>query len=208
MIPANNQGPAPMYPQNNNNGGSNFSYRINTALPVSLSLFSVDVIKFKKTKLNWQTSSEINNNYFEVQYSEDGKTFQSIGKVEGSGNSSRMTQYEFMHENPDEGTSYYRLKQVDFDGIMSYTPVKSISFDVPHTNKTLRIFPNPVTQQLSIQGKNTEETQIQIFNAQGSRMDDLLFHKERASLSVDVSNLPAGLYLLYTDDESLRFIKY
>jgi hypothetical protein len=65
-----------------------------------------------------------------------------------------------------------------------------------------------VTNLLSIQGKYSEETQIQIFNAEGRSMDGLLFHKEYESINVDVSHLPAGLYLLYIHGESSRFIKY
>ena len=64
-----------------------------------------------------------------------------------------------------------------------------------------------MTYQLSILSEYTEDSQIQIFNAHGRKMDGLIFHKERANLSVDVSNLPAGLYLLHINGESLRFIE-
>lgn len=72
----------------------------------------------------------------------------------------------------------------------------------------IKVYPNPVIHQLSIQGKYTDETEIQIFNAQGRKMDGLSFHKESESMSVDVSHLPTGLYLLHVDGESSRFIKY
>ncbi|MBK8627901.1 MAG: hypothetical protein IPN86_20775 [Saprospiraceae bacterium] len=111
-------------------------------------------------------------------------------KSRWTSNSTISQYYQFLDENPQSGTSYYRIKQVDFDGQISYTPIKSISFDVLHTQHSFQISPNPVTHQLSIQGKYSGETQIQIFNAQGRKMDGLLFYKEQERMSVDISHLP------------------
>lgn len=84
------------------------------------------------------------------------------------------------------------------------------STDNDHTlfQHKIKIIPNPVTHQLNIQGEYTDETQVQIFNAHGCKMDGLLFHKESASMSVDVSYLQAGLYLLHVHGEILKFVKY
>ncbi len=171
----------------NESDSNTFDY--SNPLPVVWDKFYVGTL-YKKTKLNWQTSSEINNDYFEVQYSEDGKTFQSIGKVDGSGNSSRMTQYEFMHENPDEGTSYYRLKQVDFDGKFEYSPVKSIYV----SEADVRIFPNPVTDMLHFSGLDDEAVDLIIKDMTGKEVYSV---KELSAPSFDISELKNGMYIIY-----------
>jgi len=174
-----------------NNGGPNYigTFSVSTALPVKINSF---IVKNKKEEnlISWQTSSEINNNYFEVQYSEDGKTFQSIGKVDGSGNSSRMTQYEFMHENPTAGTSYYRLKQVDFDGKFEYSPVKSIYV----SEADVRIFPNPVTDMLHFSGLDDQPRDLIIKDMTGKEVYSV---KELSASSLDISELKNGMYIIY-----------
>lgn len=177
-------------------------------LPIVLTGFHVEKDINQYVHISWTTASEVNNDYFEIENSTDGQEWQSVSKISGKGNTIISQHYNFIHQKPLSGTSYYRIKQVDFDGQMSYTPIKSISFDKLQNNKSFRITPNPVTHQLSIQGEYSKETQIQIFNGHGRKMDDLLFHKEQESINVDVSHLPAGLYLLHIQGENLRFVKY
>ncbi|TAL60780.1 MAG: hypothetical protein EPN85_06465 [Bacteroidetes bacterium] len=68
-------------------------------LPVELLSFSANC-KNNSVKLYWQTASEQNNDYFEVERSTDGKIFESIGNAKGAGNSSTISNYEFVNE-PD-----------------------------------------------------------------------------------------------------------
>ena len=89
-----------------------------TLLPVELINFSGSYSN-GITKLNWQTASEINNDYFSVERSADGKSWEAIGTVKGFGNSSTVRDYEFKDESPlslDVGEIYYRLQQFDFNG--------------------------------------------------------------------------------------------
>ncbi len=188
-----------------------FEHAANMALgplPISLTSFDITKTQNEKALLKWTTASEVNNDYFEIENSADGQEWQFVSKISGKGNTTTSQHYSFTDQKPLSGTSFYRIKQVDFDGQMSYTPIKSISFDKNDNHKSLRITPNPVTHQLNIHGEYTAETQIQIFNGQGRKMDGLLFHKESESMSVDVSHLPAGLYLLHVDGENVRFVKY
>lgn len=176
-------------------------------LPISLTSFDIAKTQNKQVLLKWSTASEVNNNYFEIEKSSDGQKWQFVSKVKGNRNSASTLDYTFTDQKPLSGTSFYRIKQVDFDGIMSFTPVKSISFDALLTNKTLRIFPNPVTHQLSIQGEFPEDVQIQIFNTLGQTMEGFFLRKESSDINVNVLNLPAGLYLLFINNEKLRFLK-
>ncbi|MDH5609078.1 MAG: T9SS type A sorting domain-containing protein, partial [Cyclobacteriaceae bacterium] len=122
-------------------------------LPVELVFFS-GKLKNNVVTLEWATAQEINNDYFEIQRSIDGLSFEAIGNVAGHGNASDRNDYSFTDENPFSGLSYYRLKQVDFDGKNELLSVISI------VNKSDKAFdvkasPNPASGnqiQLRIDG--------------------------------------------------------
>ena len=77
--------------------------------------------------LNWTTASELNNDYFTIERSKDAVEFQPIKFVEGAGNSNSILNYEIIDVNPFLGTSYYRLKQTDFNGKYSFSNIVSVN---------------------------------------------------------------------------------
>ncbi|MEX1191798.1 MAG: hypothetical protein WEA99_07465 [Brumimicrobium sp.] len=85
------------------------------ALPVNLISFSGES-KEKYNQINWVTGAEVNNDYFDVERSTDGYNFNKIGTVDGAGNSIEATEYKFLDYDQRIGTTYYRLRQYDFDG--------------------------------------------------------------------------------------------
>jgi hypothetical protein len=88
-----------------------------THLPVELISFSGNYIDEQKILLEWETASETNNDYFNVERSIDAVNYTKAGKVNGSGNSSHTLHYTFTDfEFHDVNNTYYRLKQIDFDG--------------------------------------------------------------------------------------------
>ena len=110
----------------------------------------VDLISFKAmraeegVRLEWETASEQNNDYFEVQKSADGKTFNSIGEVAGSGTTNEHHSYSFIDGKPYQGITYYRLKQVDFDGKYNYSKIVLIDIDDVGRNEFgFIMYPNP-----------------------------------------------------------------
>ncbi len=114
-------------------------------LPVELVYFN-GLLQDEAVLLTWLTASEKDNDFFEVQRSEDGKTFESIGIVEGGGNSTEAIQYDFYDEYPLFGTSYYRLKQVDFDGKFEYSTPISINYTYDGPALAASVYPNPTSQ--------------------------------------------------------------
>ena len=96
-----------------------------TALPIELLYFKGEESE-RHNHLTWSTASEHNNNYFEIEKTKDGVVFNSIIKIDGSGNSQTKIDYEFDDYNIDNNISYYRLKQVDFDGKFRYSDLISI----------------------------------------------------------------------------------
>ncbi len=100
-------------------GGSN-------PLPVELLDFTA-VLNKSKVDLKWSTATEINNDFFIVERSADGKNFSEVAHVQGAGNSNKVLHYSSIDENPLGGISYYRLNQNDFNGSVSYSKVVPVN---------------------------------------------------------------------------------
>jgi chondroitin B lyase len=95
-------------------GGMRFSYS-STTLPISLTSFTAQK-EVNGIRLNWKTSSEMNNDYFELLRSTENINFNSITKVYGKGTSSELNTYSYLDNGAPQGLNYYKLKQVDKDG--------------------------------------------------------------------------------------------
>ncbi|MEO5570174.1 MAG: hypothetical protein ABIT08_05690, partial [Bacteroidia bacterium] len=93
-------------------------------LPVKLISFKA-VLENNIVNLSWVTASEINNDYFNVERSTDGKSFVSIIKVKGAGSTSVLHQYKAT-DAPVSGTYYYRLKQTDFNGQFAFSYIEAV----------------------------------------------------------------------------------
>ncbi len=94
--------------------------------------------------LNWQTASETNNDFFTVEKSSDGSTFESITEVDGAGNSNSILNYSANDFSPFDGVSYYRIKQTDFNGDAKYSNIVSVDY-LSDSKLDFDINPNPVT---------------------------------------------------------------
>lgn len=112
-------------------------YSNEVILPVSLVNFTVKK-QNSTTLLQWQTTNEINNSYFDVERSKDSKTFYSIGTKQGSNNDG-INNYSFTDHAPLKGINYYRLKQIDKDGKFSLSKTVSAMFEQTKT----KLYPNP-----------------------------------------------------------------
>ena len=95
------------------------------SLPVTLSNFEA-TIGNGVVELEWTTQSEMDNDYFSVERTSDATNYEDVVSVEGAGNSIVRIDYSATDEEPLEGTSYYRLKQVDYDGTTSYSDLVSV----------------------------------------------------------------------------------
>lgn len=111
------------------------------AVPVTLVSFTAKVVG-SGVEVNWITASELNNDYFLVEKSKDGKEFLPVRKVKGAGTTSRTSNYNIVDEKPYRGISYYRLSQTDFDGSKTYSKVASVNVDGKDDN--LKLYPNPL----------------------------------------------------------------
>src|SRR5690606_15403615 len=94
--------------------------------------------------------SEADNDYFGIERSSDGVNFKQIGKVAGTGNSYKLTDYSFVDYTPKSGqTNYYRLRQVDVTGSYAFSKICAVTFE---GSQTISVFPNPVLNKFSVFG--------------------------------------------------------
>ena len=155
--------------------------------------------------LKWTTASEIKNDYFAIEKSRDGKHWLEIAKVNGAGYSIKMTDYHVQDNKPYDGLSYYRLKQVDFDGQETYSDIVSIEFDFADI---FSVFPNPAynNQELVIDSKMlVNDLRVKIIDHKGVLIQNIL----PISGSISLQDIPPGSYLLslYSDTEQLSTSK-
>ncbi len=101
-------------------------------------------------QLHWETATERNNSYVEVQRSRDGKRFEALGRVLGAGNSATLQRYAFTDEQPLAGVNYYRLRQVDFDGKEEYHRVIAVLFREGKSEGTVQVFPTLAQDQITL----------------------------------------------------------
>lgn len=148
-----------------NNSGSNYSYKINTALPVHLSSFR-SLPQTHAIQLRWSTSSEINNSHFEVERSANGADWDMLGKVNGHGTTSVPREYVFEDPTPLAGLNYYRLRQVDFDGTFAFSPVVVESMESLDAG-ALQVWPVPAASTVNLRWNGAVETTIEVLDAQG-----------------------------------------
>lgn len=154
-------------------------------------------LKSNKSSLTWATATELNNDFFQIERSPDGRTFEAIGLVNGAGTSYETLQYAFTDEKPLAGWNYYRLKQVDFDGQFAYSPVRAVLMGKATANSDqLRFFPNPAENEIFIQSPaNIQPGDLMEIFDQFGRLVLQRDAVEALDTPLDLFLLPAGLYV-------------
>lgn len=133
---------------NNSPGGDNGGYTLmqgTTAgvLPVDLVDFTA-VEKDNDIILEWETATEINNEYFSVERSFDLRNYEEIARIAGEGTTDEDRFYSFVdNDAPVNQPIYYRLKQVDFDGAFEYSLIEKVIIERAYAEVN-RVYPNPV----------------------------------------------------------------
>ncbi len=173
--------------------------------PVEFSKFIANAFE-KSSFISFSTASETNNDYFTIERSGDGRSFDAIGEIKGAGNSTEEKHYEFTDENPLPGINYYRIKQTDFDGQYSYSEIRSVR----HTGKgNVAISPRNTDGRLDI-STDMESYDVAVYSIAGqevARFNALAGHQ-----TVNIEALQAGIYFVKvmsgTESETVRVVKY
>ena len=166
-------------------------------LPVEIVRFDVST-KEKKVYFDWSTTAEINNNYFEILRSHDGKEWEAITTINGAGTTSLPVSYQYIDRNPLEGNNYYMLSQTDFDGTTKMLGVHFV--EIESDKMTFQLFPNPTSQELNIQVSETANfpLTIRVFDVTGKQVE--AFIMEDSKQKIDVNSYEKGFYFLQIND--------
>jgi hypothetical protein len=150
--------------------------------------------------VEWSTASEINNEKFVIEHSNNAKEFYYAGELKGDGNTSGTKTYSFMHESPSAGMNYYRIKQMDFDGKYSYSNIASVSYN----SREFMIFPNPVGDEATVTATN--ENVMKVYDVHGRLVLSKFLNSGQNTVSM--AELSTGTYiLLLQNGERYKFIK-
>jgi parallel beta-helix repeat protein len=164
-------------------------------LPVTLVSFTA-FYNGNHVDLSWITATEINNKYFNIERSLDGKNFEAIGTVEGAGNHQGYLNYGFVDATPLSGLVYYRLKQVDFDGTSAYSLIKVVSI---LSGEQIIVYPTPAHagEDIHVVISNQAEAtpvMIELFDMLGKIV--LSYTGEGSSHVLHSASLAKGIYLV------------
>lgn len=160
-------------------------------LPVTLLSFKATVGDSKRVNLDWETTTEINSERFDIERSHDAKSWLLLGNVVANGESSVRQNYKFADQNPLSDESFYRLKMIDKDGTFAYSRIENIKI----TNAAeLVLYPNPVVDRLCFNLPNsTGIKEVSFYNTSGSKV---LISNAIGTSGIDVRNLISGTYVV------------
>jgi hypothetical protein len=183
------------------------------SLPVKLISFSGK--KSNKTSvLRWATASEVNNDKFEIERSNDGKTFTTIGMVDGADYSNKLINYTFTDETPElNAVNYYRLKQIDHDGSSTLSTVITLNFNET-AKAAMSVWPVPANDFITLELNNSSAVYatVNVTDMLGKVIstEKVLADETNYSHRIAINNLRSGVYFveIILNDGSTQSIKF
>lgn len=165
----------------------------------------------KTIMLQWSTLSELENSHFEIQRKIKDQPFIKIGEVKGNGTTNERKEYQFIDDHPILGDHYYRLKQVDFNGTMDYSPIVHVVNKNAQRDQ-LDCYPNPTPSgvvRVNYYSNKNKKTDITIFDLSGKQIETRIasFVEGENSFTIDLSEENEGVYLIKVGEEVRRIIK-
>jgi hypothetical protein len=174
-----------------------------TVLPVSWYKLVAERETENTVIINWTTAQEINNDYFVVERSADMKLWEDAGTVKGSGNTTNVQKYTYHDLTSSLSFIYYRIRQVDFDGTTSLSPMLSVpAFAIDKYAKPVIISKN---HEITIATSNTSDlVYIKIIHLNGQvALEKSIMPNE----PIFLSQLPSGSYIIVAEARGQQAVK-
>jgi murein DD-endopeptidase MepM/ murein hydrolase activator NlpD len=187
------------------------SFTVNCTIPVELSDFRAKLTNDNRSQLIWETKTEINADYFEVQKSLDGANWQSIERVKATGGNSGTPQYYTVFDAKiADGANYYRLEQVDLDGKKTLSKVVNVVFDKEPTH--INVSPNPIGNgylTIDIQSRERENNwTIDVFSVEGKLLErSAALCLNGCKTLIHFEHLPSGVYFIKMTNGKNSFLR-
>lgn len=194
--------------------GGGLLTQVSGTLPLELADFSAEA-KPSSTELSWSTLSELNTHSFEIERSQDGNIFQTIGGVEAAGESQELLNYSFTDNQAhiqNNGKWIYRLKMLDIDGSFTYSHLVEVRWE-KESLSLLEVYPNPGREKVEIQFEGIEPEQLKAIDMTGKViwLQDIEKDIYKGTVSVEVSDWACGVYLIQLQTkfgaQQIRFLK-
>lgn len=177
-----------------------------STLPVTLTELKATKIN-GVVKLSWKTSSETNSSHFVVEKSTNGINFSFLKQI--TAKSSNGAPYELNDTKPANGTNYYRLIQVDNDGIRNDLGTKSVNFNF-NSDKPF-VYPNPVKTTTSISFIAGKFSHGELYDINGKKIAKFDIQHHQSHIKIDLFNYLKGVYLVKLtgsiETETIKLIK-
>jgi predicted esterase len=188
-----------------------FTRSTGTPLPITLTSFTATLSQdASQVQISWATAMEMNNKYFILQRSGDGKQFTGLDTIPSTGQSGG-DQYSYTDPSPLAGNNFYRLSQVDLDGKVTDYGIREVTVAATPGSSTFRLSPNPVSSTLNLELTQPEQgpLEITLSDVQGRTLRAWKSQKTGAlwSQSIDVSNLPKGTYFIRIKGTNFRTVQ-
>ncbi|MFT7606247.1 MAG: hypothetical protein ACI8VT_003847 [Saprospiraceae bacterium] len=180
------------------------------ALPTNLTTFTAKPMEAKTVSLEWSTAAEENNAYFSIEHSTDGRDFKTIDQVAGALNSNETQYYNYHHIDATRGMNYYRLRQVDTDGVFTFSQIAAVMLG---SDAALEVRPTLAKASVQVvinQGFDKDAT-IEIYNILGSLVISEVLERGATQTAININKLQKGHYFLKltngSESQVSRFIK-
>lgn len=195
-------------------GGTEYFFGVGSgasALPVEFTYFKAAGLE-DQVELSWGTGMEENNEYFGVERSADGQAWEEIQQVSGAGNTNVPQDYKVIDYHPLQGTSYYRIRQVDYDGGSETTEIRSVTFGSPAEQKLTihSVYPNPFQDQVTLEYSGTQgQTKLDLVSLSGTvlKSEQLISSDSRSSYTWMLADVEPGTYIIRIASGNSQAIK-
>lgn len=177
------------------------------SLPIELTDFYASV-EGDRVLLTWHTASETNNAGFEIQQHQSGCLYTTLDFVDGAGTTIEAKNYRYVIEDMEPQTYRFRLKQIDYDGSFSYSPIIEVAIALSQAHLMTLPYPNPSSgqTQFSLMVKRAQPVTVEIYDMLGRRVavlhDGLVNAEQAIAFVFDAAPLSSGRYVIQAKGET------
>ena len=171
------------------------AYETSAPLPIELMNFSATA-QGDKVLLQWQVLQSGRLSGFYVEHTGEGKEWSELSFLAVDAGEPSIGEYQYMHDYPNDGQNYYRLRQIDLDGRLHYSQNATIFFG---KYGAFSVYPNPSAGTFTLNGLDKKNS-IKIYDASGQ----LVFQAEQVEMpyQLDLAQLPSGIYAVLIEEKS------